>query len=403
LAQAWSPATLAALFHAVEFDGLPLMLRLSLHDWHGEPEGPPAGGGTLVICGQLDGDQLRLKGIWPAGLAEKEEALYEKAAWPEEDWLLGALAHYRTTGRRPVFPESSHFAARPIQQGRYWALSRFIRFPSRNRLGDFLGRVAFFGMPLLFAVALLAWVLSGPLPEPWLLGALTALVAVPLTGLVYVVSNELRRVANYHRRMTAALTRVYSQSLRFEEVDLDALGVIDDPSVRKYTAELEALGCGHYLDVRTDPRPEGTTYVRLFALPTEHTYVQLLLMFATRQFQLFPAKPTLLATTYLEEGRLTSLNGGGGYRRPLNPRLIARHFPDKDPTAFLANHCRVLRRLRDEGHRPVLLPGPQALLQRLVDDHEEARRLRERYGFYSWSAAFRQAFELVRSEYRVDQ
>jgi hypothetical protein len=191
--------------------------------------------------------------------------------------------------------------------------------------------------------------------------------------------------------------------VRFEEVDLAALGVIDDPTVRKYTAELEALGCRHYLDVRTDPGPEGTSYFRLFFLPTEATYVHLLLMFSTKQFRLFPAKPTLLVTTYLEEGRLTSINSGGGYRKSVNPRVIARHFPEKDPATFLAKHCRVARRLRDEGQRPVLLSGRQALLQRLIDDHEETRQLWERYGYYSWGAAFRQAFDLVRPEYRVDR
>jgi hypothetical protein len=402
-AQAWSPAALVALFHAGEFDGLPFMLRLSLHDWRDEPQGPPLAGGTLVVCGQLDGGSLRLKGIWSAGLAEGLEALYEKAAWHEEDWLLAALDDYHRTGRRPVFPETADFAPRPIQRGRHWALSRFIRFPTRNKLGAFLDRVAFFGVPLLGAVALLVWVLSWPWPEPWLLGALTALVVIPFLGLLHVVSKEFRRVANYHRRMTAALTRVYSQRLGFAEVDLAPLGLSDDPTVRKYTAELEALGCRHYLDVRTDPRPEGTTYIRLFALPAESTYVHLLLLFATKQFRLFPAKPTMVATTYLEEGRLTSINGGGGHRKQRNPRVIGRHFEDKDPATFVAKHCRVLRQLRDEGHRPVFFPGPQALLQRLTDDHEEARRFGERYGFYSWGAAFRQAFDLVRPEYRTDQ
>jgi hypothetical protein len=402
-AQAWSPAALAALFRAVEFDGLPLMLRLSLHAWPGEPEGTPAAGGTLVVCGRLEGGRLRLKGIWPAGLAEGKEALYEKAKWHEENWFLGALDDYCATGRRPAFPRASHFAGRHTQWGQHLALSRFIRYPSRRQLPAFLDRVAFFGVPLLLALALLAWILSWPSPEPWLLGALTPLAVVPLAGLVYVVGKEVRRVAAYHRRMSAELTRVYAQNVRYEAVDLAALGVIEDPAVRKYTAELEALGCRHYLDVRTDPGPEGTTYVRLFVLPGESTYVQLLLLFATKQFQLFPAKPTLLVTTYLEEGRLTSINGGGGYRKVLNPRVIARYFPDQDPAEFVAKHCRVLRRLWDEGLRPVLLPGPQALLRQLADDHAEARRLWERYGYYSWGAAFRQAFDLVRREYRVDR
>src|SRR5262249_51999500 len=304
---------------------------------------------------------------------------------------------------RPVFPRSFHFAPRHAQRGLHWALSRVIRFPTRHKLRAFLDRAGFFGGLLLLALGLLAWVLTWPAPDPLLLGVLTALALGPLAGLVYVVGKEFRRVATFHRRMTAALTRAYSRSLRFEEVDLAALGVIDDPAVRKYTTELEALGCRHYLDVRTDPGPEGTIYVRLFLLPGERTYVHLLLMFATKQFLLYPAKATLLATTYLEEGRLVSINGGGGYRKLLNPRVIARHFADRDPAAFLAKHARVLQRLRDEGQRPVLLSGPQALLQRLVDDHEETRQLYERYGYYSWGAAFRQAFDLVRPEYLVDR
>src|SRR5205823_2261152 len=97
-------------------------------------------GATLVICGQLDGGGLRLKGVWPAGLADGAEALYEKAMWLEEDWFLGALDDYRATGRRPVFPSTSHFAGRHTQQGRHWALSRFIRYPRRRQLPAFIDR-----------------------------------------------------------------------------------------------------------------------------------------------------------------------------------------------------------------------------------------------------------------------
>ena len=38
------------------------------------------------------------------------------------------------------------------------------------------------------------------------------------------------------------------------------------------------------------------------------------------------------------------------------------------------------------------------LLERMKEAHAENRPLMEKYGYYSLSAAFRQSFELVRSE-----
>src|SRR5262249_938236 len=146
------------------------------------------------VCGQRDGDGLRLKGVWPAGLAESTEALYEKTVWLEEDWFLGALGAYRRRGVRPVFPRSFHFAPRHAQRGLPRALSRVIRFPTRHKLRAFLDRAGFFGGLLLLALGLLAWVLTWPAPDPLLLGVLTALALGPLAGLVYVVGKEFRRV-----------------------------------------------------------------------------------------------------------------------------------------------------------------------------------------------------------------
>ena len=405
LRQPCSLAPVLACFVAPEFDGLPLMLRLSLHDWRASPDGPPLAGGTLVICGQLTQGKLRLKGLWPAGLVAEHERLYEKAAWPEEETLLRAL-----DGSDATPPPSAVALAALGRQGsqrwQHWVLTRLFRLPGQKKLPAFLGRVGFFAGLLLVALAAL-FVLLGIGPRVHLfvveVTASAALAGLSLWGLAYVVWRQAREVVAHYVNMRAALRRVYARTVRFIPVDLAAVGAWPDPHAAKYAAEVEALGGRHYLDVTHDPPPSGTSYTRLFALPDEPTYVSLLLLYGTSNgFVLFPAKATLLLTTYFDSGeRLVSSNSGMGFRKKLDPRVTMRTYEDaEDPAALFARHRRELQRLLGDGRRVEPLMGPEALLRRMEREHEESRQLLERYGYWGWGDALRQTFGLVRPEYR---
>jgi hypothetical protein len=404
LAQPCSLAEVFGCFVGPEFEGLLLMLRLSLHEWAGEPVGPPLAGGTLVICGQLEQGRLLLKGIWPVGLVPAHEDLYLKGKWAQEDNFLHALGMARATGRAGPPPERL-FASRPTQMHLHWLLSRIVHFPGQPRLPAFLGRVGFFTALLLIAVALVlalpGWRNLRVLPVTALL-----LPLVPLYGLVYVVWKQARVVAQYYVNMSTNLKRAFSKGARFVPTDLAAVGAWPDPHAAKYSSEIEALGGRHYVDIHHEPRTSGTSYVRVFVLPEDHTYVHLLLLYATGEgaHVLFPARASLLLTTYFTSGeRLTTANSDSGYRKRLNPRVIARYFENaEDPATMVAKHRKVLGRLLAEGRQLAPLMGPEELLRRLEEDHEEARRLMQRYGYYSWAAAVRQTFRLVRPEYREE-
>jgi hypothetical protein len=397
LAQPCSLAEVLRCFAGPEFDGLPLMLRLSLHDWRGAPDGPPLAGCTLVVCGQLEHGKLLLKGLWPAGLVAERELVYHKARWPGEETFLQALRQYRVTGTALPAPENC-FASRPTQVGHHWLLSRFIHFPGDPKLLAFLERVAFFGV-----LVLMVLVLHLVLPLPGLLLVpLDVLAVVSLYGLLYVTLGQAGKVVRYYRNMHTGLKRIFSQGVRFLPVDLAAVGAWPDPHAAKYSAEIEALGGRHYVDVTHEPPPTGTVYIRMFVLPEDHTYVNLLLHYETKDHVLFPARAHLLVTTYFSNGeRLTTANSEAGFRKRLNPKVIARYFEEaEDPATMLAKHRRVLGRRLAEGRAPLPLLGPEELLHRLELDHEEMRQLYQRHGYYSWSAAVRQAFRLVRPEYR---
>jgi hypothetical protein len=396
------PCSLVALldcFAAPEFEGLPLMLRLSLHEWRGQPQGPPLAGSTIALCGQLQGGRLLLKAAWPARLVPGQERLYEKARWQGEERFLRAVRAYPGPSDPPTGYEVL-FGSRRHQKRAHWLASWIVDFPGEAKLPGFLRRVGFFTAFILLAVALLIWV-----PMDWLSKILVAAWAVLCgKGLVYVVYRKARLVVAYYTRMRAAFERLYTQDPCFEEIDLAAVGAWPDPHACKYSAELQALGCRHYMDVRTNASSSGTSCIRVFVLPEERTYLNLLLLYVTsgNQLRLFPARATLLVTTYLVwDRRLVSTDTDSvGYRKKRDPRLVARCFPGaEDPATLLEKHRKVLRRLLGEADQLAPLLGPQGLLQRLRQDHEEAAELARRYGYYSWGAALRAAFKLPRREY----
>src|SRR5207244_4178969 len=53
----WWPILCDPILH-----GLAVMLRLSIHDWRGPPEGPAAAGGTIVLFGLIDKPALVVSG-----------------------------------------------------------------------------------------------------------------------------------------------------------------------------------------------------------------------------------------------------------------------------------------------------------------------------------------------------
>jgi hypothetical protein len=372
-----------------------VILRLSLHGWRGAPEGPAVAGDTLAICGHLRPGALLLKALWPEGLERSIEGRYLKAVWPGEAKLLADLEQFRRTGNIPA-PSEDFFASRSQQRKRRRLHQLVFGLPEEGRLSSFLFRLGYHGAVLAILV-LLYWLLP---PFPGKLALLLSGASFSLFALSYVLRSEIKRIWSFHKLMNAGLRKAFAETLQFPEANLAEAGVLDDPNVVKYSREVEALGAKHVADVRLDPGPSGIFYNRIYALAAERIYLLLNLMTATKSLCLFPAKPIYLIATYLADGRAVTIGEGGGFRKQLKPNVYIRRFPGiYDPATLLAKHRAFLAELRNQGQTLAPFPGLRELLERMSREHAETRELYERYGYYSWSAAVRQSFRLVRREY----
>lgn len=221
-----------------------------------------------------------------------------------------------------------------------------------------------------------------------------------LFALSFTLRWEIKRVWALHKQINAGLRRAFTQTLQFAVVNLAEEGVLDDPNVVKYSREVEAQGTNHVAGVRLDTGTSGIWYNRIFALPPERIYVFLNLMTATRNFWLFPAKPIYLIVTYLIDGRVETIGEGGGFRKQLKNNVFIRRFPGVyDPAILLAKHRKFLTELQNQGYALAPFPNLHECLDRMSQEHAETRKLYERHGYYPWSAALRQSYGLVRSEY----
>jgi hypothetical protein len=231
---------------------------------------------------------------------------------------------------------------------------------------------------------------------------LAFLACAGLAGVGFNVVWKARMMARYHSRMKTALRKLYSRTVDYPEVDLVEFGVADNPAVVKYSRELEAIGGRHLIDVRIDPATSSRSCLRLFQFPSDHTYVFLNIMLATQTLHFYPANSFLLVKTFFADGScLTSSNAKGtGYRKLRRANMTYRHFVEaKNPGDLLTRHRQVLNRLLGEGRRLAPLFTAQELIQRQIQEHDETCVLAKQQGYYTWGAAFRQSFGLVRREF----
>ena len=377
------------------FTGLVLTLRLDIHYWRHSPEGPPKAGGGLVLCGLVQEDGFLLKAIWPVGIERGIEGLYVKTVWPGEKLLLQSFEQFRRTGQIPP-PGENFFASLAKQRSENRLVRLIIHLPEKRRLPHFLLRLS-------YHLAFLCFLVLTYFVTPPFVGKLTLLVAgsaASLMALSYILSTEIKRVAAFHRRMNLSLRKAFADTVQFVEVDLAKQGVLTDTNVIKYGRELEAAGCRHLADVRREPPGESVIYNRIYALPAERTFLIINFMVRTANLVLFPAKGFYLLSTYFTHGRAISITEGGGYRKKLRTDVFTRCFPGiHDPQTLLDKHRRFVKQKLDEGHTLAPFMGVRELLERMSREHEQTRQLYEQHGYYSWAAAFRQSFGLVRREF----
>jgi hypothetical protein len=384
-----------ALVKESVFCGLVLTLRLNVHYWRDQPQGAAVAGGGLVLCGLLRDDGFLLKALWPVGLERGIEGLFAKAAWSDEKLLLKQLQDFRQTGSIPS-PSEMFFATRKQQQSRNRIARWLIHLPEHRRLPSFLVRFGYHSALL----CLMVLIYFGLPPFFGKLALCLAGGASSLIALSYILSTEIKRVAAYHRRMNASLRKAFAQTIQFVEVDLARTGILTDTNVIKYGRELEEAGCRHLADVRREPPGDSVIDNRIYALPAERTFVIINFMVRTAKLVLFPAKGFYHLSTYFADGRAVSVTEGGGYRKKLRADIFTRCFPGShDPQTLLEKHRRFVKEKLDEGHTLAPFMDVRQLLEQMSREHEQTRQLYEKHGYYSWAAAFRQSFGLVRREY----
>jgi hypothetical protein len=383
--------TLVDLFAGAEFDGLRLTLRLTAADGRRAAEGRPSREGTLVICTELRGGVPLLKAVWPADLSSHGETLFHFATWPGEAPFWQAVHDFRKNGTVSSPPEKLFVspARQRVRRGLRWLIADV---GEHRTLAAFAGRVAF------FAAAAAALLIAG-----YQLGSIFLMVfsILPLKGLAYVLFKKARYISSLYRVMQASQRRLYSQSYKYAAVELPSVARWPEACACKYTRELEALGFAQRRDFRAAIHTRITGCYRLFMLPAERIYVILNLLYGTEKHVHFPVKVWCLGTTYFTDGtRLLMTSEGGGYRKSRDPLAIHRFYPEVEDSAVLLDRLRAtIAHLIAEGKELAPPMSPDELLARVAADHDRVAELTRRAGYYTWRAAVRQSFKLVRREY----
>jgi hypothetical protein len=383
------PSELSTLFADPAFTGLPMMLRFTVEEHREKPGGEPAASRTLVLCGQWHDGTLIVKAVWPAGNFGTEDRLYELAVWPLETRFLEDLDCYRNTGELQRTWETE-FRSQAHDRMENRLLRSVVILPGQPKLRVFLSQVILFLVLLVTGLLLLPLVL---LHKALVLPGV-ALIAVGAWGLFYVTRARIRVIALRHASMQRALKQLHAKPLKFMPVNMADWGLQDDPSTRKFSTELEALGCQHCADLCTEFRQEGISVFRHYALPAERTFITLALRISTRTNKLFPAGALLVASTYFAGGhRLVCSSTDLVSRKNPIPNVTACRWRDThDPESFLNRLRAKVRQMLAEGQQ---LAEPMALddhLTRLKDDFAHLSAYRRKTGYFSWLDAVRQEF-----------
>lgn len=362
----------------------------------------PVRGNTLGLFGVIERGRFWLKALFPLDdETPSEEKLIRYNAWQHEAALLGIAYDLRTTGQMPGAPSWASTVFSPPAAASLNRLLSWYLVPKDHKLGGFLLRAGIGAAAAASGAGLIA---SGAAASSTLgLGIGLPVAAAGLLGLGYTGRRGIHRVTRFHRRMGEARRRIYSRSVDYPEVDLSREpGALEDPSVRKFSRDIEALGGVHFRDITIEPPLESRSVIRLYLLPEDRTVLTLMLMRGTGTLRLFPARPICMARTYLADGwRVYSTNGISGYARPLPLPVIGRRFPEAaHPSDLVARHREVLRGLASQGRAAAPLE-PERVVERMVEEHRETGALLAKRGYYGWDDAFCQAFEITRPEYRA--
>ncbi|MBN9119352.1 MAG: hypothetical protein J0I06_09350 [Planctomycetes bacterium] len=328
------------------------------------------------------------------------ESAIQSAPTPWETELLTGFDQFCATrqvaarlAHAPRFPPEISTSARLIR--------RLVDVPfGRPRLRGLLVRCAAFAAGLGMTVLLVYLAVSH---EGW-----AACLAVIFGTLWYIcfyafAQNEYHNLFRTYGLLRAARAETYRRAEQYAALAPEqAAPRLDDPVVRKYTADVLAAGFVHVGDVSPVPFEEADGTYRIFRAPTRGTYLVLNCWARTRSGdETYPYWPMLVdfecQTFFSDGGRVDSLNqrthDSNISDRPASTRLLT--FPKvADPLALYQAHMEAVETVLDETTAMTVRHEPLDLyIRRQEQISEEEHRASARRG-YSWRDHIRWYFQL---------
>lgn len=352
----------------------------------------------ILLFGRCDRTHwFILKAIWPDA-ATGDDSIYRLVRWNGERPFAAAMQSFWTGANRTPPTWSKALFPSPVADPLLGMINWFLR-PGRPTLEGSLLRIAA-ALGLTAAnIALSIFSLLHGHPLRILLFLPVLLLSIAL--LAFSLINSIGRVIATYKGMKASNRRVYNQSIEYPPCEQGDANLTEDPTVRKFSADFEALGCRFVQDVAIRPAITGAAFVRIYQLPDSATLLALSFMHRVGAASFFPLKPLFYLRTELSDGtRVISTNQEGGFAKPTLQSVVARGYPGvEDAETMLARHYNLIRKHQNGGSAPVVL-APEELVGKMVADHDEIRPIMVQRGYYDWEQAFRRTFRLVRPEYR---
>ncbi len=366
------------------------------------------GTATFVLCGSPSNDGLLVKAIWQEKLDRGSALTSRLAAWYLEKRFLEAFDRFREQCGKIERDAAAGMAYDyfSVESKRvFWSHSDEERVMQRVRqrveLPDERGPAAFArrcGVPLLTAIVLGTLVAIFFNDFPLLAIAVGVSAFWMFARSARIAWSKLWQIVRYHRAMHRGLGTLHSAPIEYTKADLST---DPNPTLLKYSAEIEDLGARHICDlVHRTARgtSDGSRYYQL-----DDALVSLGHLRRTENFLFFPARAVLLITTEFRDGGRHVTTNHAHYRRKWRTGNTRRCVLNAGGAAdVMAAHRRTLEKRFAAGAVAKAPPGtPEALIA-----HQEALNAEARDNWkkspYSWGDAFHQAFKICRREYLVD-
>jgi hypothetical protein len=363
---------------------------------------------TFVLCGTTTSGMLLLKALWPVGHHEFVQRLYQFTAWTWEKKLLDVLEIYlaQCVNGPPALAATASWRAmgkgrRGLFSGRWdeqkvvWIARVLAEMPDDKSIAGFVRRVI---TPLPFAAAAVAIPLGLNAPVPVMTAGLIA-AAISLFFAARIVWRKAASIWRHRRNRRATQAKLCAKSQQYRQVDASG---DTTPTLRKASAELEALGAKHVCDFDADVGDIIALQAsRIYAL--DDATISIGVLRKAGSFTFFPPKAVITLSTRFADGRRHFTTTAELYERQRLPSITGRWLPENGNLYDLVElHRRHVGRLLAQGAVPVPPPKTAAqVFDEMRRDDEEGRRVCQRSPF-SWGDAFRFAFKIYPREYLAD-